>query len=157
MLKNGAAASALGASTDFCCSDDNVKAGAALETQEWRLEILCFVACRYGTVAIEGCRDTALSECSYKCLVAKLVQVAGFGQARSGLRNGNAIGQFAVVEDRPAAAGTTNDWAILAGRMLLAIVERLKIAEGKRRLLPLVKAERRLAGGYGRFEQGLID
>src|SRR5947207_13389957 len=80
-------------------------------------------------------------------LVANLVQAAGHRQRWTDLGNRDAVCQFAIVQDRSAAAGPANGRAMLTGQMLLPIVERLEIAERKRRLLPLIETKRGLAPG----------
>ena len=86
-------------------------------------------------------------------------RVQRFGVARERMAGGQgeAVGQLAVVQDRPAARLPADDGALAAGGMLVAIVVALEVAERERRLAPPVEPQRGDAA-LGRVdEQRFID
>ena len=87
----------------------------------------------------------------------RVVQTTSGGRQTVGGRNRQAVGQFGVVENRPAAARTANHRATEACRMAATFVGPLEVSQRQRRRRPSIAAQRSDAVGVGRFQQGLID
>ena len=88
--------------------------------------------------------------------MARYIRSRSSGQ-RMTVGNGQAVGQFHVVQDGPAAAGATDHRGAAAGRVLPAIGVRLEISQRQRRLLPAIEPQPALALGRRGLQQRLVD
>jgi hypothetical protein len=73
------------------------------------------------------------------------------------LRENEAIRQFAVMNDRPAARLPANDWAVNS-HVVEPVVQGLKIPQGKRGFAPLVKSQPNARVAVRRLlQEGFVD
>ena len=63
---------------------------------------------------------------------------------RMAVGNGKTVGQFVVVQDGPASAGTTHHGRATAGRVLPTVGVRLEVSQRQRWFLPVVEPQRTL-------------
>ena len=118
MLEDGAPTPALSAADDFVLAAENVATASPLETEKWlaffRRGIHWRACARWRPK--HGGGNAEVGQHGDKRFVTSVIQLRRGFRADIAQRPGEAVGQLAVVQDRPAAAGPPHERAGAAGQ-----------------------------------------
>ena len=101
--------------------------------------------------------NAELAQRGDQCRVDAFVQRTSVGNKTVFTGQHEAVGQFNVVQNRSAAAYPADYRTIAAGRMAAAIVDRLKVSQRQRRLVPTIESPAATAAAGGPLQQHLVD
>ena len=156
MLHNRTATATLRTAGNLCRSHQNVAGRSPLKTEE-RFAGLRRVGSYRRAAAAKDRRNLLVCQKTNQARVDRFVECVALHGQRMAAGKRQAVGQFRIVQDSPAAGQTPYDRTVLAGRVLMPIAMVLEVAQRQGRPVPLIESPT-AATRLGRpLKQHLVD